>query len=70
MFADNLRALREEKQLSQSEIASILNIPQKTYSNYETGKSEPKYATLRAIADFYKVSIDFLLDRYTSPEKK
>ena len=38
------------------------------YQNYETGQSEPKLATLLAIADYYQVSIDYLVGRTDAPD--
>ena len=64
MMGETLKKLRKEKNLSQTEIAKILGIPQKTYSDYETDKSNPKVETLIKLADFYKTSTDYLLGRY------
>ena len=57
-----LKQLREENNISQSEIAIFLNIKQNTYSQYETGKRQIPIDTLIKIAKFYKVSTDYILD--------
>ena len=58
-----LKELREEKKITQEELAKILKIEQNTYSNYEKEKTQPKLETLIKIADFYNVSLDYLLER-------
>ena len=65
MWNDKLKKLRKEQKLSQQEFAQKIGIPQPRYSNYETGTSEPNIETLLKIANYYKVSIDYILDRYT-----
>lgn len=64
MFGENLRKLREERKMTQQETAQIFGLKQRTYSNYEKGITEPPYKTLIHIADYYRVSTDFLLGRY------
>lgn len=58
-----LRNLREDRDLSQKEIANHLQIHQTTYSDYELGKLNIPIATLHKLADYYNVSIDYLLGR-------
>ena len=58
-----IRELREDHDLTQVYLAKLLNVNQRTYSRYETGEHEISLASLTKIADFYNVSIDFLLDR-------
>lgn len=58
-----IRDLREDRDLKQEDLAELLNCTQACYSNYENGKRDIPTETLRALADFYNVSIDFLLDR-------
>lgn len=62
MIGNKLKELRTSKNLTQEEIAKLLNVAQGSYSNYEKNKREPDYETLKKIATFYKVSIDYLLD--------
>lgn len=64
MLNENLRKLRKEKGMTQSELSKVLGIAQTTYAGYETGKSEPDLNTLTKIADYYKISLDFLTGRY------
>ena len=56
-----LRDLREDKDLSQSEVASILKMSQTGYSKYETGENDIPTSVLIRLADLYDTSVDFLL---------
>ena len=49
--------------LTKKQTASLLNIPEKTYANYENGVTEPSINTLINIANYYEVSLDYLCDR-------
>lgn len=59
----NLRAIREDNDLRQSDIAKILNVSQNTYSQYETGVIALTAEILITLAEYYNVSVDYLLDR-------
>ena len=63
MVYKNIRNLREDRDLRQKDLAAKLNVSQNTYSQYETGVIEMTASTLIKLADFYGVSVDFLLDR-------
>ena len=56
-----LKDLREDHDLKQSDVAKILNISQVSYGRYELGISEPTIESLIKLADFYNVSLDYLL---------
>lgn len=58
-----IRDLREDHDLKQEDLAKLLNCTQACYSNYENGKRDIPTETLRALADFYNVSVDYLLER-------
>lgn len=64
MFNEKLRQLRKERKITQKELSNILGIAQTTYAGYETGRYEPDFKILVVIADFFKVSTDYLLGRY------
>lgn len=55
--------LRKEKELSQREIAKIFNVSQSTYNNWENGNTQPSIEQLIALADYFGVSIDYLVGR-------
>lgn len=61
MFKNNLRKLREEKKLTQSELAKILGLSDGSIGNYEQGSREPRNETLKKMSEFFGVSIDYLL---------
>ena len=63
MYLPRLRDLREDKDMKQKEVAAILGIDQRVYSNYETGKREIPLHHLVVLADFYHVTTDYLLGR-------
>ena len=58
-----LRDLREDNDITQNQIALMLNIKQNTYSQYENGTREVPINILWKLADFYDVSIDYLVGR-------
>ena len=59
---ERIRNLREDKDLTQKDMATILNVAQTTYSDYELGKINIPLDTLRRIARFFNTSIDYLLE--------
>ena len=67
MYYRRLRDLREDKDLKQKEIAAILGIDQRVYSNYETGKREIPVRFVVALSDFYKTSTDYILGKTDNP---
>ena len=67
MRFQNLRDIREDRDVKQKDIAAYLNVSQNTYSQYETGVISLTAEVLIKLADYYNVSIDFLLDRTDNP---
>ena len=65
MFKDKLVELRKEKKLSQCQLGEILSITQRSLSRLENGETFPDEQTLNAIADYFDVSVDYLLSRTT-----
>ncbi|MBR7071543.1 MAG: helix-turn-helix transcriptional regulator [Clostridia bacterium] len=68
MYYPRLRDLREDHDLAQKEIAALLGIDQRVYSNYETGKREIPTRLLVRLADYYHTSTDYLLSRTNNPK--
>jgi transcriptional regulator with XRE-family HTH domain len=60
-LGDRMRSLRESKELTQKQLADKLGIPNQNVSNYERGFRQPDYDTLQKIANFFEVSIDYLI---------
>lgn len=65
---NRLRDLRENRDLYQKDIAKILNMSQTGYSQYETETNDIPTEILKKLADFYSVSIDYIL--YRTDERK
>ena len=63
----NLKKLRKEKGISQLKLAMDLNMTQNTISRYETGEREPGINELIKIADYFNISVDYLLGRTDNP---
>ena len=63
MIYANIRNLREDNDKTQAEIANYLNIKQTTYSKYELGKINIPVEVFIKLADYYNVSVDYLLGR-------
>ena len=62
-----LKTLRKARGISQLKLAMDLNMNQNSISRYETGEREADYATLIQFADYFNVSIDYLLERTDNP---
>ena len=64
---EHLRALREDRDLSQKQLAKLLQVHQTTDSDYERGNINIPVDALIQLADFYKTSIDYLVDYTDDP---
>lgn len=62
-----IRDLREDKDLTQTQVAKVLGMSQTGYSKYETGENDLPSSILIKLADFYNVSVDYILDRTSDP---
>lgn len=60
---NRIKELREEKSLRQSDLAKVVGVNQTCIGKYERGELEPNISTLLLLADFFNVSVDFLLGR-------
>lgn len=69
-FCTEFKRLREEKGLSQVEMAKILNISRSAVGMYEQGKREPDFETLEKIADYFNVDLDTLTGRGTTKKEQ
>ena len=64
----NLKGIREDRDIRQKDVAAYLNVSQNTYSQYETGVIALTAEVLIKLANYYQVSIDYLLDRTDNPK--
>lgn len=62
-FGEHLQELREDREISRKELSAYLNISVSALGMYEQGRREPNIETLIRIADYFNVSLDFLLGR-------
>ena len=69
-FADRLKQLRQEKNLTQAELADKLKIGRSALAMYELGKRIPKYKTIDIFADFFNVSADYLRGKHHQDMEK
>lgn len=63
-----IRDLREDADLTQAQVGAAINVPQRTYAYYESGQRMIPPHVLCALADFYQVSVDYLLGRTSRRE--
>lgn len=70
MIFENIRNLREDHDKKQQELADYLNIKQTTYSKYELGKINIPIDVFIKLADYYGVSIDYIVGRNTETKNK
>ena len=68
MYQNRLRDLREDRDLKQKQLADLLKIHQTTYSDYELDRLNIPVSALHILADFYHVSVDYLLGRTNRKE--
>lgn len=62
-FKDILKQLRQDKGVSQKEVAKALNVSDDSIYNWEKGRSEPSINELINLADYFNVTVDFLIGR-------
>lgn len=68
-LGEKIALLRSQKKLTQERLAQALGISRASLAKYETNKNEPDLDTIRKIANFFDVSIDYLLDNTTSKKQ-
>ena len=64
-----IRDLREDRDMNQTQVASILSMSQTGYSKYETGENDIPTSILIKLADFYGTSVDYLLGDTDNPRR-
>ena len=69
-LSDALKRLRLSTGIPQSQIAKAAGVSTTQYQNYEYSKSEPTAGVLLALADFYDVSLDYLVGRSDDPQRR
>lgn len=69
-FGSRLREQRNKKSLTQKELGDLLKISESAVGMYERNEREPSFELLNKIADFFEVSIDYLLSGKTKDDKR
>lgn len=67
-YPDSLRRFRKEYKITQKQVAAAVNIHERLYQSYEYGKVIPSVTTMMQIADFFDVSLDYLVGRCDNPD--
>ena len=70
IFIERLKFLRKQKKLTQKQLADNLEITERTIRSYEIGENIPSIETFIKIADFFDVSIDYLVGRSDDPKRR
>lgn len=68
-YFTRIRRLRMSRGITQKEMATVLGMTPNAYQKYEYGEREPNMATLVALADFFDVSLDYLVGRSDNPKR-
>ena len=68
LFNVRLKELRQNKAVSQKTVGNAVDISDRAYYDFERGKSKPAFGTLVALADYFGVSLDWLVGRTEKPE--
>lgn len=69
MYYERLKQLRLQKQLTKRDIAKYFNVAESTYGKWELGQRKPDLKTLASLADFFGVSVDYILGLADDPIK-
>ena len=70
MYGERMKMLRKERKVPQKQLAELMGVKIRGYQFYESETSEPKINALIALADFYDVSIDYLVGRADHRERE
>jgi len=70
MFHERLKVLRKSKGISQKQVALDTDLSERNYQRYEAGDRKPMYEALIALADYFDVSLDYLVGRSDEPERR
>ena len=68
IFIERFKSLRKQKKLTQKQLGENINTPERVIRGYEIGENMPSIETFIKIADFFNVSIDYLVGRTDNPK--
>ena len=69
IFKDHLREIRKSKKATQKDVALAVGVTERNYQDWEYGNTKPGFDALIALADFFDVSIDYLVGRSDDPQR-
>ena len=69
MYGERMKMLRKERKIPQQQLADLMGVKIRGYQYYEKEQAEPSIKALIALADFYGVTIDYLVGRTDGPRK-
>lgn len=69
-FGERLRNIRKARNLTAEQVAQVLGVTRRAIVNYESGRREPTIDQLIQLADFFNVSLDYLVGRSDDPERR
>ena len=67
-FGEHLKALRKAKRVTQKEVAQSTGISERNYQDYEANVKKPGFDNLIALAEFFEISVDYLMGRTDKPQ--
>lgn len=67
MFSNKLKALRKDARKTQNDVATYLEVRRSTYGEYERGKIVPPYDKIKALADYFEVTVEYLMEDEKEP---
>ena len=68
-FGQRLQLLRNSNGITQKHMSSVFQLTERAYRRYENDDSTPHYHTLIALADYFNVSLDYLVGRSDNPDR-
>lgn len=68
-FVDRLRTIRKDKGVTQKQVAQAIGTTEQNYQRYERGSQQPTLPVLLALADYFDVSLDYLVGRSDDPAR-
>lgn len=69
-FKDHLRAIRKSKNATQKQVALAIGLTERNYQDWELGKYKPGFDALISLADYFDVSLDYLVGRSDDPARR
>jgi transcriptional regulator with XRE-family HTH domain len=70
VFKEHLRSIRKSKKVTQKEVALAVRVTERNYQDWEYGNTKPGFDALIALADYFGVSLDYLVGRSDDPERR